>query len=131
MRTGMIGLAIFLAASPAAQAQFFDAKNLHELCQENQFAAAYYIAGVLDRWSRDLHHAEMSDLVDDENKRPASRLPVTDKIRANVCAPNTVPLRDHLETVCTFVAANPKERERSADMLIQLAMQSAWPCQPK
>ena len=41
---------------------------------------------------------------------------------------NRPPLEEQVKMVCAFVAANPKERGRSADMLVQLAMQSKWPC---
>ena len=111
-----------------AQAQFMDADDLHTFCRQKHPVAFGYIAGVLDRWSRDLHHAEMSDVVDAENNRPKSKVPVTEKIRANVCDPDTVTLEEQVRIVCTFVDANPKERGRSADMLVQLAMQAKWPC---
>ena len=70
----------------------------------------------------------MSDVVDKENNRPESKVPVTEKIRANVCDPDTITLEEQVNTVCAFVAAHPKEHGRSADMLVQLAMQAKWPC---
>lgn len=131
MKNAMLVLVGILLVSPAAQAQFMDASDLHSFCQQKHPVAFGYVAGVLDRWSRDLHHAEMSDVVDVENNRPISKLPVTDKIRANVCSPNTITLEDQVKTVCAFVDANPKERGRSADILVQLAMQAKWPCPAK
>lgn len=41
---------------------------------------------------------------------------------------NRPPLEEQVKMVCAFVAANPTERGRSADMLVQLAMQAKWPC---
>jgi len=131
MRRGMFGLAGLLLLHSTAQAQFMDADDLHTFCQQKHPVTVGYIAGVLDRWSRDLHHAEMSDVVDAENNRPKSKVPVTDKIRANVCNPDTVTLDEQVKIVCAFVEANPKERGRSADMLVQLAMQAKWPCPAK
>lgn len=117
--------------SSASQAQFMDADDLNTFCQQKHPVAFGYVAGVLDRWSRDLHHAEMSDVVDRENSRPPSKISVTEKIRANVCDPDTVTLEEHVRTVCAFVAAHPQEHGRSADMLVQLAMQAKWPCAAK
>ena len=42
-----------------------------------------------------------------------------------------IPSRSKVNIVCAFVAANPKEYGRSADMLVQLAMQEKWPCPAK
>lgn len=128
MKRLTLGLAACLLFHSIAQAQFMDADDLQTFCQQKHPVAFGYIAGVLDRWSRDLHHAEMSDVVDAENNRPRSKVPVTEKIRANVCDTDTVTLEEQVKIVCAFVDANPKERGRSADMLVQLAMQAKWPC---
>jgi Rap1a immunity proteins len=124
-------LLCILLLPAATQAQFMNADDLHTFCQQKHPVAFGYIAGVLDRWSRDLHHAEMSDVVDAENNRPKSKVPVTEKIRANVCDPDTVTLEEQVKIVCAFVDAHPKERGRSADMLVQLATQAKWPCTAK
>jgi len=131
MRRSSFLLLVFLSLPAAAQAQFMNADDLHTFCQQKHPVAFGYIAGVLDRWSRDLHHTEMSDVVDAENNRPKSKVPVTEKIRANVCDPDTITLEEQVKIVCAFVDANPKERGRSADMLVQLAMQAKWPCAPR
>ncbi len=128
MKTPVLGFAACVMLHSAAQAQFMNADDLHTFCQQKHPVAFGYIAGVLDRWSRDLHHAEMSDVVHAENNRPKGKVSVTEKIRANVCDPDTVTLEEQVKIVCAFVAANPKERGRSADMLVQLAKQSKWPC---
>ncbi|MCV9965824.1 Rap1a/Tai family immunity protein [Pararhizobium sp. BT-229] len=128
MKRLMLALAVGFVLVSTAEAQFMDADDLHTFCQQKHPVVVGYVAGVLDRWSRDLHHAEMSDVVDTENKRPKSKVPVTDKIRSNVCDPDTIPLEEQVNIVCAFVAANPKEHGRSADMLVQLAMQAKWPC---
>ncbi len=131
MKKTMLILAGLLLVSSAAQAQFMDADDLHRFCEQRHPVAFGYVAGVLDRWSRDLHHAELSDVVDAENNRPKSKVPVTDKISANVCDPDTVTLEEQVRVVCAFVADHPQDRGRSADMLVQLAMQSKWPCPAK
>ncbi|MDW5318108.1 Rap1a/Tai family immunity protein [Rhizobium sp. PL01] len=131
MKRLMLATTAGLMFASAAQAQFMDADDLNTFCQQKHPVAFGYVAGVLDRWSRDLHHAEMSDVVDKENNRPESEKSVTEKIRANVCDPDTVTLEEQVGIVCAFVAANPKEHGRSADMLVQLAMQEKWPCPAK
>jgi tRNA-dihydrouridine synthase len=131
MKRLMLETTAGLMFASAAQAQFMDADDLNTFCQQKHPVAFGYVAGVLDRWSRDLHHAEMSDVVDKENNRPESKISVTEKIRANVCDSDTVTLEEQVRIVCAFVAANPKEHGRSADMLVQLAMQTKWPCPAK
>jgi hypothetical protein len=131
MKRLMLAAIAGLMLAPVSQAQFMDANDLNTFCQQKHPVVVGYVAGVLDRWSRDLHHAEMSDVVDKENNRPESKISVTEKIRANVCDPDTITLEEQVRIVCAFVAAHPKEHGRSADMLVQLAMQEKWPCPPK
>lgn len=131
MKRLMLAMTAGLLFASVSQAQFMDADDLNTFCQQKHPVVVGYVAGVLDRWSRDLHHAEMSDVVDTENSRPESKVPVTEKIRANVCDPDTITLEEQVRIVCTFVTAHPKEHGRSADMLVQLAMQEKWPCPPK
>ena len=84
MKRLMLAMTAGLIFAPSTQAQFMDADDLNTFCQQKHPVAFGYVAGVLDRWSRDLHHAEMSDVVDTENNRPQSKISVTEKIRANV-----------------------------------------------
>ncbi|MDQ0319785.1 hypothetical protein QO002_001923 [Pararhizobium capsulatum DSM 1112] len=129
-RLPMIVLAALAAVAPTtARAQFVDGVTLHAFCQPPRNPAlAGYVAGVLDRWSRDLHHAELADVVDAENNRPKSTISVTAKIRANICAPDTIILQEHIDVVCAFLEANPLELGRSADILVQTATALRWPC---
>lgn len=122
--------AILVVALPgAAQAQFVDGATLHSFCQPPRNPAlAGFVAGVLDRWSRDLHHAELADAVDTENGRPKSKVSVTEKIRANICAPDTIVLQEHIDVVCDYLNANPLELGRSGDILVQNATALKWPC---
>ncbi|MBW9066098.1 hypothetical protein JNB71_22580 [Rhizobium herbae] len=74
-----------------------------EKTAQSKYPVAFgYIAGALDRWSRDLHHAEMSDVVDAENNRPKGKVSVTEKIRANVCDPDAVTLEEQVKMVCAL-----------------------------
>lgn len=126
----IIAVSILTLAMPgAARAQFVDGVTLHSFCQPPRNPAlAGFVAGVLDRWSRDLHHAELADMVDAENGRQKSKVSVTEKIRANICAPDTIILQEHIDVVCDYLNANPLELGRSGDILVQNATALKWPC---
>ncbi|WP_455272096.1 hypothetical protein [Rhizobium herbae] len=64
MKRLMLAAIAGLMLAPLCQAQFMDADDLNTFCQQKHPVVVGYVAGVLDRWSRDLHHAEMSDVVD-------------------------------------------------------------------
>jgi hypothetical protein len=127
--TSVIFASLATAHPGVARAQFVDGVTLHSFCQPPRHPAlAGFVAGVLDRWSRDLHHAELADMVDAENGRTKSKVSVTEKIRANICAPDTIVLQEHIDVVCDYLNANPLELGRSGDILVQNATALKWPC---
>ena len=112
MKSAIAAVAFALAPVSAA-AQWVDAGQILEACQEQQGFLAGYLAGTLN-------YGEAIQTLDEQVGR---------SIEPTICVPKDVTIREVGQKFCAYIEAHPERQSWPMGLLSHSALSHSFPCQ--